>query len=49
MKDFTTTKTFNDFTNKFIEIETALKNEDSEAKKSKLIDEQFQMLENLKS
>ncbi|OBQ55960.1 hypothetical protein JJL45_05935 [Tamlana sp. s12] len=49
LKDLTNTKTFNDFTNKFIEIETALENEDSEAKRSILMDDQLQMLEHLKS
>ncbi|WP_194766055.1 hypothetical protein [Tamlana sp. I1] len=48
LKDFTITKTFNDFTHKFIEIETALENEPVGNKRSQLVREQSQLIESLR-
>ena len=48
LKDFTTTETFYEFTNRFIEIETELKNEPVGIKRVKLVNEKYQLLENLK-
>ncbi|WP_066224485.1 hypothetical protein [Formosa haliotis] len=48
LTDFTTTKTFYVFANKYIEIETELKHEPIGEKRSKLVNEKFQLRENLK-
>ncbi|WP_298766671.1 hypothetical protein [uncultured Polaribacter sp.] len=48
LKEFTKTKTFYGFANNLIEIETKLKNEPIGKKRSKLVSEKYQLLENLK-
>ncbi|NIJ46592.1 hypothetical protein FHR24_003082 [Wenyingzhuangia heitensis] len=48
LKDFTTTETFYNFANKFIKIEIELKNEPVGKKRSSLVNEKYQLLENLK-
>lgn len=48
LKEFTKTKTFYGFASNLIEIETKLKNEPIGKKRSKLVSEKYQLLENLK-
>lgn len=48
LKEFIKTKTFYDFANQFIKIETKLKNEPIGQKRSKLVSKKYQLLENLK-
>lgn len=48
LNEFTKTKTFYGFANNLIKIETKLKNEPIGKKRSKIVSEKYQLLENLK-